>query len=140
EEAVMRVHGIALRRVIPIVVVLFAGGVWAATPAQAADGGRPLSATMTGAVEIPPGDPGGKGTANFEVNVGHGRVCYELSVQQLQGTITAAHIHLAPAGKAGPVVVPLNAPVSGTSSGCASVEKALAMDILMHPSAYYVNV
>jgi CHRD domain len=137
----MRMRGITLRRVIPVVAVLFAGGVWAATaPAQAADAGRPLSATMTGAVEVPPGDPAGSGTATFQVNVGQGKICYTLSVKNLHGTITAAHIHKAPAGKAGPIVVPLKAPVTGTSSGCATVKKDLAKDILMHPSAYYVNV
>jgi hypothetical protein len=141
-EAAMRVHGVAIRRIIPVVVVLFAGAAaWAATtPAQAADGGRPLSATLTGAVEVPPGDPGGTGTASFQVNAGQGQICYSLSVRHLQGTITAAHIHVAPAGKAGPIVVPLKAPVGGTSSGCASVKRDLAKAILMHPAAYYVNV
>jgi len=138
----MRIRGILVRRIMPaVVVVLAAGGAWAATtPAQAADGGRPLSATMTGPVEVPPGDPAGTGTASFQVNVGQGQVCYTLSVQHLHGTITAAHIHIAPAGKAGPIVVPLKAPVGGTSSGCATVKRDLAKAILMHPTAYYVNV
>jgi hypothetical protein len=138
----MRIHGTVTRRIIPAAVaVLLAGGVWAATtPAQAADGGRPLSATLSGPVEVPPGDPAGTGTATFQVNVGQGQICYSLSVQHLHGTITAAHIHVAPAGKAGPVVVPLKAPVGGTSSGCASVKRDLAKNILMHPAAYYVNV
>ena len=136
----MRVNGSTFLKLIPVAVVL-AGGIWvASTSAQAADGGRPLAAAMTGAVEVPPGDKDGSGTAKFEVNVGKGQICYTLSVKKLDGTITAAHIHLAPAGKAGPVVVPLKAPVTGTSSGCASVKRALAKDILMHPSAYYVNV
>ena len=41
----MRIPGILVRRIMPaVVVVLAAGGAWAATtPAQAADGGRPLS-------------------------------------------------------------------------------------------------
>jgi CHRD domain len=138
----MRVNGRTIRRLIPVALLLAGGiGIWAATtPAQATDGGRPLSATMTGAVEVPPGDPDGSGTAKFQVNVGQGQICYSLSVKKLDGPIIAAHIHLAPAGKAGPVVVPLKAPVTGTSSGCVSVKRELAKDILMHPSAYYVNV
>jgi hypothetical protein len=136
----MRIRGRTILKLIPVAVLL-AGGAWAVTtPAQAADGGRPLSAAMTGKVEVPPGDPDGSGTAKFEVNVGQGQICYSLSVQKLDGTITAAHIHVAPAGKAGPVVVPLKAPVTGKSSGCAKVTKALAKNILLHPSAYYVNV
>ncbi len=138
----MRVSRIVIRRIIPVAAVaLLAGGAWAATsPAQAADGGRPLSATMTGRVEVPPGDPAGTGTASFQVNAGLGQICYKLTVAHLQGTVTAAHIHVAPAGKAGPIVVPLKAPVTGTSSGCATVKRSLAKDILMHPAAYYVNV
>jgi hypothetical protein len=137
----MHIRGVTIRRIIPIAVALLAAGAWATTtPAQAVDGGRPLSATMTGPVEVPPGDPAGTGTATFQVNVGQAQICYTLTVQHLHGTITAAHIHIAPAGKAGPIVVPLKAPLGGTSSGCVTVKKALAKDILMHPAAYYVNV
>jgi hypothetical protein len=137
----MRVRRSIIRWIIPVAVVLGGGAAWAATaPVQAADGGRPLSAAMVGKVEVPPGDPDGTGTAKFQVNVGKGQICYSLSVKKLDGTITAAHIHVAPAGKAGPIVVPLKAPVSGTSSGCVSVKRDLAKNILMHPSAYYVNV
>src|SRR5215471_41726 len=136
----MRVLRVAIRRLIPVVAVLVAS-MWAvATPATAADGGRPLSATLTGPVEVPPGDPGGSGTAEFRVNIGQGRICYSLSVQHLSAAVIAAHIHVAPAGTAGPIVVPLTAPVSGTSTGCADVDRELAKNILQHPGAYYVNV
>lgn len=59
-------------------------------------------------------------------NVGQAQICYTLCVQHLHGTITAAHIHVAPAGKAGPIVVPLKVPVGGTSSGCVAVKRHLA--------------
>jgi hypothetical protein len=107
--------------------------------AGAADGGRPLSATLTGAAEIGGGDPDGSGTARLFVNPGQEEICYTLSVANLD-PVTAAHIHAAPAGVNGPVVVPLVAPTSGTSSGCAQVDRALALAILAHPEAYYVNV
>jgi hypothetical protein len=136
----MRVHHIAVRRLIPVVVVLAASTAAVTTPAAAVDGGRPLSATLTGPVEVPPGDPGGSGTAEFQVNIGQGRICFSLSVQHLSAPVIAAHIHVAPAGQAGPIVVPLAAPVSGTSSGCAEVDRGLAKNILQHPEAYYVNV
>jgi hypothetical protein len=107
----------------------------------AAEGGRPLSAAMSGAAEKPnPGDPDAKGTASVRVNVGQSRVCYDLQVSGLD-TITMAHIHKAPADAAGPVVVPLTAPgADGKSSGCAKADKAVVQDILQNPSAYYVNV
>ena len=136
----MRVHGIVIRRLIPVVVML-AASAWAfAAPATAADGGRPLSATLIGSVEVPPGDPTGSGTAEFTVNIGQARICYSLSVQGLNAPVIAAHIHVAPAGKAGPIVVPLSAPITGASSGCADVDRGLAKNILQNPEAYYVNV
>jgi hypothetical protein len=54
---------------------------------------------------------------------------------------TAAHIHLAPEGVAGPVVVPLTPPTSGVSSGCVSgLAREGVKAILKDPAVYYVNV
>lgn len=113
--------------------------------ASADDGGRPITVQMTGAAErpIPPagpgGDPDGTGTATFRVNPGQGEVCYTLSVANIEAA-TAAHIHRAPATSAGPIVVHLNAPTNGTSSGCATVSRALARELIQTPEAFYVNV
>ncbi len=104
------------------------------------DGGRPLSATMTGAAEVPgPGDPDGSGTAALRVNHGQGRVCYELEVADIMPA-RAAHIHRAPAGVAGPVVVPLVPPSAGSSEACADIDRDLAKALIQHPEEYYVNV
>lgn len=111
-----------------------------AGPAAAADGGRPLSTSLTGAAEVPrPGDPDGTGTARLRVNPGTGELCYDLRVAGI-APATAAHVHEAPAGTAGPVVVALAAPEDGSSAGCATVTRALAKDILKAPSRFYVNV
>lgn len=112
-----------------------------ATAALAQDGGRKLQTSLTGAAEVPgPGDPDGRGTAQITVNAGQNRVCYKLSVSNI-ATATAAHIHEAPPTAAGPVVVALGAPnASGTSSGCVTVTRAVALEILKRPADYYVNV
>jgi hypothetical protein len=104
-------------------------------------GGRPLSTTLTGAAEVPgPGDPDGSGTAFLTLNHGQGRICFELSVANI-APATAAHIHVAPAGDAGPVVVPLTPPTGGSSSGCIeNVDRDLIKAILHDPDLYYVNV
>ena len=108
--------------------------------ATAADGGRKLQTNLTGAAEVPgPGDPDGTGTAQITVNPGQKRVCYKLRVSNI-APATAAHIHEAAPTAAGPVVVTLGAPTSGTSSGCVTVTRALALEILKDPSDYYVNV
>ena len=103
--------------------------------------GRPLSAAMTGPEEVPPGDPDGTGSARFTLNQGLGRVCFELAVEDI-ATATAAHIHAAPAGDPGPIVVPLTAPdENGTSSGCVEdVDPDLIKAIRQNPENYYVNV
>ena len=112
----------------------------AATSSAARHGGRPITAQMTGAAERPgPGDPDGSGTARFRVNPGQGRICYTLTVANIEPA-TAAHIHRAPATAAGPVVVGLAAPTGGSSEGCADVTRALAQEIIRNPGAFYVNV
>ena len=108
--------------------------------ATAADGGRKLQTNLTGAAEVPgPGDPDGTGTAQITVNAGQKQVCYKLRVSNI-APATAAHIHEAAPTAAGPGVVTLGAPTSGTSSGCVTVTRALALEILKRPADYYVNV
>ena len=108
--------------------------------ADAAQGGRLLTAALAGANEAPrPGDPDGTGTARVTVNAGQGLVCYELRVANILPA-TAAHIHEAPAGTAGPVRVTLTAPSAGMSSGCVPVDRELAKELAADPSDYYVNV
>lgn len=112
-----------------------------AAPAIAEDGGRPLSAHLTGAAEKPnPGDPDGAGHATFKVNVGQTQVCYDLMVEKI-ASATMAHIHKAPATAAGPPVMTLQTPgADGKSKGCATADAAVVKDILQNPDAYYVNV
>lgn len=108
--------------------------------ALAADGGRPITVEMTGADERPgPGDPDGSGTAVFMVNPGQSEVCYTLTVTDIDPA-TAAHVHVAPTTSPGPVVIPLAAPTSGSSSGCATVSRELALALIKSPGDYYINV
>jgi hypothetical protein len=107
--------------------------------------GTKLSTDLTGAEEAPgPGDPDATGTADLTLNQGTRTVCYDLSWANIDGTVTAAHIHVGPAGVAGPVVVPLFVGQSfagtGSDSGCVTADRALIKDIRKNPTAYYVNV
>lgn len=108
--------------------------------AQSDTGGRKLQTSLTGAAEVPgSGDTDGTGTAQITVNSGQNRICYKLRVSNI-APATAAHIHEAAPTAAGPVVVTLGAPTRGTSSGCVTVTRALALEILKDPGDYYVNV
>ena len=119
-------------------IVALAISLLATSPVLA--GGRPFSTSLSGPAEVPAGDADASGTATVWVNPGTGTVCYDWSVTNAATPILAAHIHHAPVGVAGPVVVPL--PPTGPSSGagCTSgVDRSLALDIIRHPSDYYVN-
>ncbi len=111
-----------------------------ATSALAQTGGRKLQTSLTGAAEVPgPGDTDGRGSASVTVNSGQRQICYTLSARNIEPA-RAAHIHEGGPTVAGPVVVTLRAPTSASSSGCVTVSRALALEILKTPSDYYVNV
>jgi len=131
------------------IAVIFFASVLAMTPRAsgeiiegAGQGGRPLSAILTGAAEVPgPGDPDGDGTALVTLNQGQGMVCFELVVSDITLPATAAHIHAGAAGVGGPVVVSLAAPdETGVARGCREADPELIKAIRQTPEAYYVNV
>lgn len=103
-------------------------------------GGRPLYATLTGAAEAPgPGDPDGSGSAVVTLNQGQGVVCFDIEVAGIDQVI-AAHIHVAPVGVAGPVVVNFNPAVNGLRNCVSGVDPELVKAIRQNPANYYVNV
>ena len=105
-------------------------------------GGRPFIIPLTGEAEAPgPGDPDGSGTAWITLNQGQGEVCFVLEVADIALPATGAHIHEAPAGEPGGIVVPLTAPdETGRSSGCVPADRDLIKAMRQNPEAYYVNV
>lgn len=133
------------RRFVLGVLILFCFLLGMVGAAAADVGGRPLSAELTGAAEVPgPGDPDADGTATVTLNQGRGSVCFELSWEDIDGTVLAGHIHSGTAEDAGPVVVTLfTGAFDGTDtvSDCVEgVDSALVKAIRQHPTSYYVNV
>ena len=113
--------------------------------AGADHGGRPMATPMTQEVTTTPawqGDPDGTGTALITLNLGNRQVCWELVVAGVTLPATASHIHQAPPGVRGPVVLSLSAPdFAGVAAGCAAdIDPDLILDILLNPGSYYVNV
>jgi hypothetical protein len=112
----------------------------AAAPANAAAPHHKVFATvLRGANETAGGDPDGIGAAVVTVDVAQSKVCYLVVAAKLD-TIVAAHIHHAPAGVNGPVVVAFQTPANGFVAACADVAATLAADLAAHPDQYYVNV
>lgn len=98
-----------------------------------------MTARLTGAAEVSPGDTKGSGTVQVTLNPAKGEVCYDLTVKDIQEA-TAAHIHDGAMGKDGPVKVALDAPKTGSAKGCKSADAAVIKAIMEHPANYYVNV
>jgi hypothetical protein len=101
-----------------------------------------LHSTMLPGNEVPgPGDPNASGSTVVTLNSTTGLVCYVIKVSGLSAPIFAGHIHVGPAGVAGPVVIPF--PLTGgpnTFAGCTHANKALIQSIIDNPSGYYTNV
>jgi hypothetical protein len=100
--------------------------------------GRPLSATLTGAAEVPSGDPDGSGAATVGLNGGLEQVCFEITVQNI-AAVVAAHIHTGTAGVNGGVVVDFAFATNGLD-GCVPAPQDLIKQIRQTPSDFYVNV
>lgn len=137
-------------RTIRLAIVAITGSTLLAT-AVLAEGsptslqaGRPAArlARLTGAVEVPVGDPDGSGLSTVIVHPATGRLCFAIVVNDIVLPAIGAHIHVGPAGVAGPVVVPLTPPdATGTSAGCmGGVDQTLLRAIKRNPRQYYVNV
>jgi hypothetical protein len=129
-----------------IAAVLLSAGLivgLSAAPANAASAnaahGRVFATVLRGANETAGGDPDGIGAAVVTVNPAKAQVCYLVVAARLD-TIVAAHIHHAPAGVNGPVVIPFQTPTNGFVAACADVSADLATDLAAHPDQYYVNV
>ena len=101
--------------------------------------GKRFSVALEGEQVTFGGDLDGTGTARIRINPGRGEICYTLTAQMIQ-TATLAHIHEGPEGGNGPVIVDFIPPASGSSSGCVSVGRELAKEIVQTPSDYYVVV
>ena len=123
----------------------------AAFAAPVADGGKKYIERLTGQAEIDAGalaaDMDGQGTAHVTVNVGQGRVCWNLTDLANLDPITASHIHNAPSTAAGPIKVsffhfgqPID--LEGCTEGSTQfpISRALLIDLVKNPHNYYVNI
>ena len=109
------------------------------TALSARGGGHKLTATLTGA------NTTATGTFTARFNRGQGTICYTLTETGLVN-VTGAHIHVFDASQLGApfvnngIVVPLAAPTTGTSTGCATAPREIVKAIASNPSNFYVNV
>jgi len=124
--------------------------------ANAGDGNSvKLSARLQGSQEVPPADLDARGKAEVTINIRAGTVCFDVKFGRV-GTPNRGHIHKAPAGENGPIVVPFfellpaAAPNTdprhdqlerGRLRDCVTgVDQTLLADIVANPDLYYVNL
>ena len=125
---------------------------------DADDGGRPFSVVLSGANEVDaagaPTNAHGdadRGSIELTLNPGQEEVCWSLGPLTLtegEALPHVAHIHTGEATTAGPVVIDLfgtaatvPAPTSyPTDTICVRADRALIIEVLQDPSAYYVNL
>lgn len=132
-------------------VALFAAALAFTAMGTAASAEAPAPTTfvvvLNAANEVPPCGPAtgaARGVAVFRVtDEATGTVAWRLVANNLPGTTTAAHIHIAPEGVAGPVVQPLPF-TPGAENGVLATgsfsNTALLAALRATPNGYYVNV
>ncbi|MGI8801304.1 MAG: CHRD domain-containing protein [Solirubrobacteraceae bacterium] len=99
---------------------------------------RTYSVGLRGSAEVPKGSPTGGGSATIILKGVKQQVCWTFRLSGLPKP-TAAHIHFARAGAAGPILIPLGAPYAAT--GCVSMVPRPELALIeASPSRYYVNV
>jgi hypothetical protein len=99
------------------------------------------STSLAGTDEVPP--TASPATGSFSATLGSGQITYALTWSNLLEPVTAAHIHQAPAGVNGPIVIPLSVALgttSGSTNETISVAQSLIDQISANPSGFYVNV
>jgi hypothetical protein len=134
------------RRLIAIVAVTAAGGTIALTGSAAAHDDD-FRAEMNGANEVPgPGDPDGTAKGKIEIDIAASEVCFDFDWENIAAP-TAGHIHRAPVGVAGDIVVGLLDGISPDTleadddiEGCVTADPGLLGDIVANPDQYYVNL
>lgn len=100
---------------------------------------EPPAIPLNGDQENPAADADGHGFFTYEIN--GTEFCYTLEWQRID-TAFAAHIHRAPRGVNGGIVIPLSV---GDGSGsrvdtCTTTTPELATEITANPKNFYVNV
>jgi hypothetical protein len=85
--------------------------------------------------EVPPSDPAGTGTAFLTLDPIANTINWTITVSNIDLPVTGVHIHRAPPGVAGPVIIDLDAQLRGAGLADPNVAAVVA-----NPTDYYVNV
>jgi hypothetical protein len=154
-----------MRRLAPLLILALAACADTATAPGAAPnlariheaedshGGTPYTAVLVPQTEVPnpPGgdpNPDAGGVAMVTLNSGQEQVCFEITFSGLSANVSDAHIHFAPEGTRGPVVIPFAQPnnppfpqvTEGTVAQCVFASREMIKAVRDNPQDYYVNI
>ncbi len=99
--------------------------------------GNILQAELSGMNETGPGDPDGFGFAEFFIE--GDTVLFDMTLENVDEPVIAAHIHAGEAGVDGPVVLNLDYEANGLS-GAVFADPFFLEELLAFPESFYVNV
>ena len=99
----------------------------------------PVLADLSGSNEVDGGDLSASGRGQLTFNSDAGKICFDLDLLDLEGDVTAAHVHAGKAGVDGDIVVDLDFPGNG-NAGCVAADTALIDEILADLDAFFINV
>ncbi|HKR50406.1 MAG TPA: CHRD domain-containing protein [Pseudonocardiaceae bacterium] len=141
------VRGMGLAGAFSVSILVFAG------PAQASphevdvahqDGIHRFSVQLNGAESVTPGDADGQGFARLDLDPQQGTACYEITWKQLDGMVTAFHLHAARRGSDGPHWIDFfnnqNFAGSHTVKDCVRSTREKIETVIEYPSSYYLQV
>lgn len=127
-----------MRTVYSIALVIILALIVPASSAQT------LGAVLTGSQEVPANTNPGFGNATVAFDATRQNITVTITVANLGAAINNFHIHEAPAGSNGPVVVNLiglgGTFTNGTMTGTFPIAPDVAFRMLTTPSNFYVNV
>lgn len=103
-----------------------------------------LGAVLTGSQEVPPRPVAGFGNATVTFDAARQNIAVTITATNLGSPINNFHIHEAPAGTNGPIVVDIiglgGTFTNGVMTGTFPISAAVAQRMLQNPSNFYVNV
>lgn len=97
-------------------------------------------AELTGNGVAGAGNPDGYAIAQITVTEDTDAICYNIRNVRNIGTATGAHIHRAPAGENGPVIVPLERGEGDGWDGCIESSDLTGEMLSADPTMFYVQI
>jgi hypothetical protein len=100
-----------------------------------------LMAVADGADETPPNTSQATAIGHFFVSADRTKLIYDVKVSNLSSDATMMHLHMAPRGTSGNVLIGLDVPANGRAVGCVNPLQPVGLNALLDPNqVLYLNI